>query len=84
MLSPPSPSPSFSANTNAIVSGNPGIKNMRSGPSTVYGVVGKVPTGTRIKILDSGCDREGYLWYNVHAPATGRSGWIAAHLVNRD
>ncbi|MEG3439728.1 serine/threonine protein kinase [Pannus brasiliensis CCIBt3594] len=75
--------PSFPA-TNATVSGRSGTKNMRSGPGTAYGVVGQVPTGARVKILDSGHDRGGYLWYNVPAPSVGRSGWIAAQLIARD
>ena len=80
---PVSPTPTVSA-TNARVAGNPGTKNMRSGPGTAYRVVGIVTTGDRIQITGSGYDSGGFLWYKVYHPKSGQRGWIAAQLVERD
>jgi uncharacterized protein YraI len=73
-----------SSNTNASIGGNPGVKNLRSGPGTVYGSVRSLRTGERVKIVSSGSDRGGYIWYKVYHPASGTSGWVAAQLINRD
>jgi serine/threonine protein kinase, bacterial len=84
------PSPSTSptqatpySETNAIIAGYSGVKNIRSGPGTNYGVVTSIPTGTRIRIISSSSDQGGYLWYQVALP-NGVTGWIAAQLVNRN
>nr|WP_083260371.1 SH3 domain-containing protein [Cyanobacterium sp. IPPAS B-1200]OEJ79683.1 hypothetical protein A5482_09290 [Cyanobacterium sp. IPPAS B-1200] len=77
-----SPPPSVNVATNARIGGSMGVKNIRSGPGTAYGVVGSGVTGEGIDILDSGYDSGGYLWYQVYHPASGVTGWMAAQLVN--
>ncbi|AUC60189.1 Serine/threonine protein kinase [Cyanobacterium sp. HL-69] len=77
-----SPPPSVNVPTNARIGGSMGVKNIRSGPGTAYGVVGSGVTGEGIDILDSGYDSGGYLWYRVYHPASGVTGWMAAQLVN--
>lgn len=84
-IAPPTPPPSRpTSDTNASIGGNPGVKNLRSGPGTVYGVVGSLGTGERVKIVSSRSDRGGYIWYKVYHPSSGTSGWVAAQLINRD
>ena len=70
--------------TNATVAGEPGIKNIRSGPGTVYGIVGKISTGSRVKILSQKQDRGGYLWYKIYNPSSKTEGWMAAQLISTD
>jgi len=70
---------------NAKVSGTPGTKNLRSGAGTFYGVVGTVRTGERMQILGSSYDKNGYQWYKVYHPQSGKTGWIAAdQLISSD
>lgn len=84
-IAPSTPPPSRPASdTNASIGGNSGVKNLRSGPGTVYGVVSSLRTGARVKIVSRGSDRGGYIWYKVYHPSTGTSGWVAAQLINRD
>ena len=77
-----SPSNNTNVIINAVVTGRSGRKNIRSGPGTVYSIVGTAYTGDAINVMDSGRDRGGYLWYRVYHPASGTTGWIAAQLVN--
>ncbi|MGY6530204.1 MAG: protein kinase domain-containing protein [Cyanobacterium sp.] len=77
-----SPPPTANVATNARIGGSMGVKNIRSGPGTAYGIVGTGVTGEGIDILDSGYDSGGYLWYRVYHPTSGVTGWMAAQLVN--
>lgn len=70
--------------TNATVSGTTGIKNIRSGPGTDYSIAGQISTGSRVKILDEGRDRGGYLWYKIYDPTSKTQGWMAAQLITTD
>ena len=70
--------------TNATVAGEPGIKNIRSGPGTVYSIVGKISTGSRVKILSQAQDRGGYLWYKIYNPSSNTEGWMAGQLISTD
>ena len=79
---PPSRPPS--TGTNATIVGTSGSKNIRRGPGTNYGVQHIAYPGDRVRILTSGRDRGGYLWYKVSFPKSGATGWIAAQLINRD
>ena len=81
-VQPSSPPPATTSNTNARVGGKTGWKNIRSGPSTNYGVLGEAYTGEPIQVLGNGRDEEGYLWYRVYHPKSGTNGWIAAQLVD--
>ncbi len=79
------PTPPVTVNkTNATVAGEPGIKNIRAGPGTVYSIVGKVSTGSRVRTLSQAQDSGGYLWYKIYHPSSGTHGWMAAHLINVD
>ncbi|MEM8778492.1 MAG: SH3 domain-containing protein, partial [Cyanobacteria bacterium P01_G01_bin.49] len=81
------PTSSFSENnsiTNATISGKPGTKNVRSGAGTVHSIIGELTTGTRVQIMSSSYDREGYLWYQIHHPSSGLRGWVAGQLITRD
>ncbi|MDV2998284.1 MAG: hypothetical protein N4J56_007989 [Chroococcidiopsis sp. SAG 2025] len=71
-------------NTNATVTGSPGTKNIRSGPGTNYGVVGKISTGDRVQTLSQAYDSGGYLWYQVYYPPHKTKGWIARQLIKTD
>lgn len=70
--------------TNAVIVGEPGQKNIRSGPGTAYGVQHIAYPGDRVRILGSDYDRGGYLWYKVYFPNSGADGWIAAQLISRN
>ncbi len=76
--------PSVENISNAAIAGNPGKKNIRSGPGTQYSAVHVAYPGDRIKILESASDQGGYTWYKVYFPESGASGWIAAQLINLD
>jgi serine/threonine-protein kinase len=64
--------------------GEPGAKNIRSGPGTNFSAPHIAYPGDRVKITDSSSDSGGYLWYKVYFPNSGAEGWIAAQLVQRD
>jgi uncharacterized protein YraI len=86
---PPYPivSPSInttSVNTNAIVSGKPGTKNLRSGYGLEYRVVGNVNTGDRVRVVDSASNSDNFLWYKIYVPQSGLQGWIASNLLSVD
>jgi serine/threonine-protein kinase len=83
--SQPSPSPTRPADsTNATLIGEPGSKNIRSGPGTSFEVRHIAYPGDRVQILESRQDAGGYLWYRVFFPNSGAEGWIAAQLVKPD
>ncbi|PNK15786.1 SH3 domain-containing protein, partial [Cylindrospermopsis raciborskii] len=73
---------SQTSQTDAIVVGQPGYKNIRSGPGTTYKVLGTADTGDPVKILGSSYDQDNYQWYQVYHPNSGTTGWIAAQLIN--
>jgi len=85
---PPPPPPPLTATTttttpklDATVSGDPGTKNLRSGPGTKYDVVGTVQTGEPVTILAKSFDSGGYPWVKV-LTASGQTAWIAGHLLS--
>lgn len=80
---PPQP-PANTGNTDATIVGEPGAKNIRSGPGTNFSAPHIAYPGDRVKITDSSSDSGGYLWYKVYFPNSGAEGWIAAQLVQRD
>lgn len=79
----PIPTPAIS-DTNATIAGQPGMKNIRSGPGTNYNVVGEVGTGERVKILSQNTDVGGYIWFEIYYPSSQTQGWIAAQLLRAD
>jgi hypothetical protein len=75
------------APTNATIKGDPGAKNIRSGPGTIYSKKRVAYPGERVKILGYAKDREGYLWYKIYFPNIPKpndEGWIAAQLLSPD
>lgn len=80
----PSASPSPSDSTNAVIVGNKGETNIRSGPGTNFGVRHIAYPGDRVKILASDQDSGGYIWYKIYFPKSGASGWIAGQLLQPD
>lgn len=69
------------ADTNAVIVGTAGSKNIRTGPGTDYPVKHIAYPGDRVRIIGSGSDRSGYPWYKVYFPKSGAKGWIGAQLV---
>ena len=80
----PPPSQPPANKTNATVAGEPGIKNIRDGPGTIHSIVGRVSTGSRVRILSQAQDRGGYLWYKIYHPSSDTQGWMAAQLISVD
>ncbi len=70
--------------TNASITGEPGSKNIRSGPGTNYASPHMAYPGDRVKITSTTQDKNGYTWYKVYFPKSGAEGWIAAQLVSPD
>ena len=79
----PTPTPAIS-DTNATVAGQPGMKNIRSGPGTNYSVVGEIQTGERVRVLSQNRDTGGYVWFEIYYPSSQTQGWIAAQLLRSD
>jgi hypothetical protein len=80
----PSPILSPSDQTNATIIGEPGYKNIRSGPGTNYSEKHIAYPGDRVQILESSTDISGYIWYKVYFPKSGAEGWIAGQLLSPD
>lgn len=70
--------------TNASIIGDPGSKNIRSGPGTQYAQTHLAYPGDRITVITSDRDQGGFLWHNVYFPDSQAQGWIAAQLVRED
>ena len=70
--------------TNAVLIGESGSKNIRSGPGINYDKLHEAFPGDRVIITDTDKDSDGYTWYEVSFPKSGAKGWIAAQLVKRD
>jgi len=69
---------------NASLIGQPGAKNIRSGPGTNYAQVHIAYPGDRVTIITSQKDQGGFLWHNVYFPDSKAQGWIAAQLIRAD
>jgi hypothetical protein len=80
----PSPTLSPSDQTNATIIGEPGYKNIRSGPGTNYSKRHIAYPGDRVQILESAQDSEGYIWYKIYFPKSRAEGWIARQLLSPD
>ncbi|MDM5315062.1 SH3 domain-containing protein [Fictibacillus sp. b24] len=53
--------------------------HIRKGAATSYAIVKTVPSGTKLKYINSFTTSNGDLWYNVET-STGLRGWMAASL----
>lgn len=89
-IKPPSPPPvrvALPANAdraNARIVGDPGSKNIRSGPGTNYAQTHIAYPGDRVTLITSDRDAGGFLWHNVYFPESQAQGWIASQLVESD
>jgi serine/threonine protein kinase, bacterial len=83
-VAPPPPLSRPTVQTNAAIAGQPGSKNIRSGPGTGYGVIATAYPGDRVAVQGSGREANGFPWYKVYFPNSGTEGWIAGHLVDID
>lgn len=74
-IEPPTPEPS---DPTAIVIAPKGV-NVRTGPGTVYPVMGVAPMGTELEIVGISADGT---WWAVHIPgALNNMGWVAGEFV---
>lgn len=80
----PKPNPPQTDDTNAVLVGEAGSKNIRNGPGTKFATVHTAYPGDRVQILETAQDAGGYTWYKVYFPKSGADGWIAAQLVKVD
>ncbi|MDJ0581137.1 SH3 domain-containing protein [Crocosphaera sp.] len=69
---------------NATIRGQPGEKNIRSGPGLEYRVSATAHTGTPVRVIDSARNSDHFLWYKIEVPELGIQGWIASHLLTID
>jgi serine/threonine protein kinase, bacterial len=81
MIAPPPPS---SNGTNATIIGEPGYKNVRTGPGTNYRAQHKAYPGDRVRIINSSRDSSGSTWHEVFFPISGARGWMAGQLIRQD
>jgi hypothetical protein len=77
-----SPTPSaIGPGTIVLVEGTSGAGlNLREQPSTYSAVMGNVPDGTELTVLEGPQDADGYVWWNLQAP-DGTEGWGAANWL---
>lgn len=55
--------------------------NLRAQPSTSADIVEPLPLGTTLVVTGDPVEADGYTWYPVDDPATGRSGYVAANFL---
>lgn len=72
-----SPTPTATAEYPQAVVKQEGQVNVRSGPGTVYSVVGKLASGDAVRVTGRNGDGT---WLEVRLP-TGSTGWLASFLV---
>jgi serine/threonine-protein kinase len=84
---PPQPSPQFIPSTvitNATIVGEPGSKNIRSGPGLEYKKRHIAYPGDRVQVLNQTFNADNYPWYEIYFPKSRARGWIAGHLLAVD
>jgi uncharacterized protein YraI len=79
---PPAPPPSMQ--TNATIVGEPGYKNIRSGPGTDYSKKHIAYPGDRVRVIESTRNSDNFPWYKIYFPKSGAEGWIAGNLLAID
>lgn len=55
--------------------------NLRSGPGENYEVIGKLPRGTVLMVMDTARLQTGSTWFEVSAYDTDAKGWVSAKYV---
>ncbi|NJP08223.1 MAG: SH3 domain-containing protein [Leptolyngbyaceae cyanobacterium RU_5_1] len=68
---------------NATIVGEPGEKNIRSGPGTNYKVRHIAYPGNRVRVIGKAYEGS-FPWYKVYFPSSRADGWIAGHLIEID
>ncbi len=84
-VEPASPPPTAevpSAGCIGVVIGGRESVNVRSGPSTRYGIVMTLPRGTRLDLLDVRPDETGGPLRWVQIPSPARDGWVREDLLS--
>lgn len=71
------------SDTNAMIVGEPGVKNIRSGPTANDSVLYRSAPGDRVRLMGITRNSDGHPWYRVLLP-DGGTGWIAGQLVEPD
>jgi hypothetical protein len=84
VTNPPVTNPT-SANTfgNAAIGGNPGSKNIRTGPGTEFPTVTQISVGERVEIKGIVINKDIYPWFRIRT-SSGVEGLIACHLIDCD
>jgi len=78
----PIPTPTPSSRTPiGTITGEPGSKNIRNGPGTMFDIVSTIEVGDQVSILGLDYDKGGYKWYRIRT-SNGAEAWIAAQLLN--
>jgi len=81
----PNPSPAgYSGSTNATIAGEPGQKNIRSGPGLEYSIIQNADSGDRVQVIETKRNSDNFLWYRIYFPESGADGWIAGNLLAVD
>jgi serine/threonine-protein kinase len=84
----PQPSPQVvipsTVTTNATIVGEPGSKNIRSGPGLEYNRRHIAYPGDRVQVLNRTLNADNYPWYEIYFPKSRARGWIAGHLLAVD
>lgn len=60
-----------------VVSSNQRV-NVRTGPSTSFGIIESVPPGGEVRIIGRNADAS---WYQIIVTETGTAGWMSAALI---
>jgi hypothetical protein len=87
---PPNPTPSpasYSGSTNATnatITGEPGYKNIRSGPDDEYPRRHIAYPGDRVWVIETKRNSDNFLWYHIYFPRSRADGWIAGNLLTVD
>ena len=71
--------------TNAVIVGDPSqTKNVRAGTNTDAALLFELPVGSRVQVLRTVPNADGFRWHEIYSPQKDARGWIASHLVERD
>ena len=69
--------------TRAVVTGTEGCLNVREGPSTGASLLGCLPEGTPVTIVDGPAAGEGFAWYRIEPTQTlDKGGWVAGQYLD--
>lgn len=78
------PPPVSSTSTNATIVGEPGAKNIRTGPGLEYPKRHIAYPGDRVRVIKVRKNQDNFPWYHIYFPKSGADGWIAGNLLKVD